>query len=105
MSYHNRTVRLEECVNLVNVYTGSQKFEEASIYDKAVVLTLNKQWPVEVKTHIPQGEKLTVPSFTMPQVVPGSSTPSASSNSSCSTVRKAFELKIQLYVIYKLQCK
>ncbi|XP_065257619.1 endothelial PAS domain-containing protein 1 isoform X3 [Emys orbicularis] len=63
----------------------TQNFEEASIYNKAVVLTLNKQWPVEVKTHTSQGEKLTMPSFTVPQVAPGSSTPSASSNSSCST--------------------
>uniref|UniRef100_A0A8D0HFM7 Endothelial PAS domain protein 1 n=1 Tax=Sphenodon punctatus TaxID=8508 RepID=A0A8D0HFM7_SPHPU len=48
-------------------------------------LTPNKPWSVEVKNHPPQAEKLTVPSFTLPQVVPGSSTPSASSNSTCST--------------------
>ncbi|EMP33005.1 Endothelial PAS domain-containing protein 1 [Chelonia mydas] len=71
---------------IISLDFGTQKFEEASIYNKAVVLTLNKQWPVEVKTHTPQGEKLTMPSFTMPQVAPGSSTPSASSNSSCSTM-------------------
>uniref|UniRef100_A0A8C8S7V7 Endothelial PAS domain protein 1 n=1 Tax=Pelusios castaneus TaxID=367368 RepID=A0A8C8S7V7_9SAUR len=70
---------------IISLDFGTQKFEEAAIYDKAVVLTLNKQWPVEVKTRTPQGENLTVPSFTMPQVAPGSSTPSASSNSSCST--------------------
>uniref|UniRef100_A0A452J6J4 Uncharacterized protein n=1 Tax=Gopherus agassizii TaxID=38772 RepID=A0A452J6J4_9SAUR len=70
---------------IISLDFGTQTFEEASIYNKAVVLTLNKQWPVEVKTHTPQSEKLTMPSFTMPQVAPGSSTPSASSNSSCST--------------------
>uniref|UniRef100_K7G1Q3 Endothelial PAS domain protein 1 n=1 Tax=Pelodiscus sinensis TaxID=13735 RepID=K7G1Q3_PELSI len=66
-------------------HNGTQKFEEASIYNKAAVLTLNKQWPGEVKSHTSQSETMTMPSFTMPQVAPGSSTPSASSNSSCST--------------------
>ena len=66
------------------LHPGIQKFEEAPAYTSAV-LTPNKPWPVEVKSHAAQGETLTIPSFTMPQIAPGSSTPSASSNSSCST--------------------
>ncbi|OXB61058.1 hypothetical protein ASZ78_011164, partial [Callipepla squamata] len=66
------------------LHPGIQKFEEPPAYTSAV-LTPNKQWPVEVKSHADQGETLTIPSFTMPQIAPGSSTPSASSNSSCST--------------------
>ncbi|XP_019404911.1 PREDICTED: endothelial PAS domain-containing protein 1 [Crocodylus porosus] len=69
---------------IISLDFGPQTFEETSTYNKAV-LTPNKQWPVEVKSHASQSENLTIPSFTMPQVAPGSSTPSASSNSSCST--------------------
>lgn len=61
-------------------------------------MTPNKQWPPEAKAPAPQAEKLSVPSFTLPQVAPGSSTPSASSNSSCSTVRKPFALSDDLVV-------
>lgn len=73
---------------LLQLFPGTQKFEEAPAFT-STVLTPNKPWPVEVKSHAAQGETLTIPSFTMPQIAPGSSTPSASSNSSCSTVRKA----------------
>ncbi|KAM6406527.1 endothelial PAS domain-containing protein 1 isoform 3-T3 [Pluvialis apricaria] len=69
---------------IISLDFGTQKFEEAPAFTGAV-LTPNKAWPVEVKSHTAQGETLTIPSFTMPQIAPGSSTPSASSNSSCST--------------------
>ncbi|CAI5771129.1 PAS domain-containing 1 isoform X1 [Podarcis lilfordi] len=69
---------------IISLDFGTQKFEEISSYNKAV-MTPNKQWPPEAKAPAPQAEKLSVPSFTLPQVAPGSSTPSASSNSSCST--------------------
>ncbi|XP_061481416.1 endothelial PAS domain-containing protein 1 isoform X2 [Rhineura floridana] len=70
--------------SIISLDFGTQTFEEISTYNKAVMAP-NKQWPPEVKTQAPQTEKLSVPSFTLPQVAPGSSTPSASSNSSCST--------------------
>ncbi|XP_003225226.2 endothelial PAS domain-containing protein 1 isoform X1 [Anolis carolinensis] len=69
---------------IISLDFGTQKFEEISTYNKAV-MTPNKPWPPEAKSQAPQAEKLSVPSFTLPQVAPGSTTPSASSNSSCST--------------------
>ncbi|XP_053168131.1 endothelial PAS domain-containing protein 1 isoform X2 [Hemicordylus capensis] len=69
---------------IISLDFGTQKFEEISTFNKAV-MTPNKQWPPEMKSQPPATEKLCVPSFTLPQVAPGSSTPSASSNSSCST--------------------
>ncbi|XP_062980035.1 endothelial PAS domain-containing protein 1 [Elgaria multicarinata webbii] len=60
---------------IISLDFGTQTFEEISTYNKAV-MTPNKA---------PQPEKLSMPSFTLPQVAPGSSTPSASSISSCST--------------------
>uniref|UniRef100_A0A8D0DYN6 Endothelial PAS domain protein 1 n=1 Tax=Salvator merianae TaxID=96440 RepID=A0A8D0DYN6_SALMN len=69
---------------IISLDFGTQKFEEISTYNKAV-MTPNKQWSPEVTSQTPQAEKLNMPSFTLPQVAPGSSTPSASSNSSCST--------------------
>ncbi|XP_039913658.1 endothelial PAS domain-containing protein 1 isoform X2 [Hirundo rustica] len=69
---------------IISLDFGTQKFEEAPAFTNAV-LTPNKSWPVEVKSHPAQGETRMIPSFTMPQIAPGSSTPSASSNSSCST--------------------
>ncbi|NWI64154.1 EPAS1 protein, partial [Todus mexicanus] len=70
---------------IISLDFDAQKFEEAPPAFTSAVLTPNKAWPVEVKSHAAQGETLTIPSFTMPQIAPGSSTPSASSNSSCST--------------------
>nr|XP_056708719.1 endothelial PAS domain-containing protein 1 isoform X1 [Euleptes europaea] len=69
---------------IISLDFGTQKFEEISTYNKAV-MTPNKQWPPEAKSQAPPAEKLDMPSFTLPQVAPGSSTPSASSSSSCST--------------------
>ncbi|XP_058021192.1 endothelial PAS domain-containing protein 1 isoform X3 [Ahaetulla prasina] len=69
---------------IISLDFGTQKFEEIPIYNKAV-MTPNTQWVPEGKNQASQSEKLTVPSFTLPQAAPGSSTPSASSNSSCST--------------------
>lgn len=85
-------------LTLLELHPGIQKFEETPAYSSAV-LTPNKPWPVEVKSHAAQGETLTIPSFTMPQIAPGSSTPSVSSNSSCSTVRKALK-KYKSDVLY-----
>ncbi|NXU60838.1 EPAS1 protein, partial [Horornis vulcanius] len=69
---------------IISLDFGTQNFEEAPAFTNAV-LTPNKAWPVEVKSRPAQGETQMIPSFTMPQIAPGSSTPSASSNSSCST--------------------
>ncbi|KAM6462884.1 endothelial PAS domain-containing protein 1 isoform 2-T3 [Liasis olivaceus] len=69
---------------IISLDFGTQKFEEISTYNKAV-MTPNTRWPPEGQNQTSQTEKLSVPSFTLPQVAPGSSTPSASSNSSCST--------------------
>ncbi|XP_070788457.1 endothelial PAS domain-containing protein 1 isoform X1 [Pituophis catenifer annectens] len=69
---------------IISLDFGTQKFEEIPTYNKAV-MTPNTQWAPEGKNQASQTEKLTVPSFTLPQAAPGSSTPSASSNSSCST--------------------
>ncbi|KAL8185270.1 UNVERIFIED_CONTAM: hypothetical protein K2H54_044249 [Gekko kuhli] len=69
---------------IISLDFGTQKFEEISTYNKTV-MTPNKPWTPEAKNQAPQAENLSVPSFTLPQVAPGSSTPSASSNSSCST--------------------
>lgn len=85
--------RSKDELTLFTSISGTQKFEEIPTYNKAV-MTPNKQWPPEVKSQAPPPEKLSVPSFTLPQVAPGSSTPSASSNSSCSTVRRAFALNV-----------
>ncbi|XP_060103719.1 endothelial PAS domain-containing protein 1-like [Heteronotia binoei] len=69
---------------IISLDFGTQKFEDISTYNKTV-MTPNKPWPPEAKSQPPQAENLSVPSFTLPQAAPGSSTPSASSNSSCST--------------------
>ncbi|XP_064014445.1 endothelial PAS domain-containing protein 1 isoform X2 [Pogoniulus pusillus] len=66
------------------LHPATQKFEKAPAFTSAVS-TPNKAWPAEVKSHAAEGETLLIPSFTMPQITAGSSTPSASSNSSCST--------------------
>ncbi|XP_077193276.1 endothelial PAS domain-containing protein 1 [Paroedura picta] len=69
---------------IISLDFGPQKCEEVSTYNKTV-MTPNQPWPLEAKSQTPQAENLSVPSFTLPQMAPGSSTPSASSNSSCST--------------------
>ncbi|XP_070590675.1 endothelial PAS domain-containing protein 1 isoform X2 [Erythrolamprus reginae] len=69
---------------IISLDFGTQTFEEIPTYNKAV-MTPNTQWAPEGKNQASQTEKVTVPSFTLPQAAPGSSTPSASSNSSCST--------------------
>ncbi|KAM4693297.1 endothelial PAS domain-containing protein 1 [Discoglossus pictus] len=70
---------------IISLDFGVQPFEEPSPYNNGVQTSPNKQWPLEVKSHNSQDEIINLPSFTAPQVTPGSSTPSASSNSSCST--------------------
>ncbi|XP_044285620.1 endothelial PAS domain-containing protein 1 isoform X2 [Varanus komodoensis] len=69
---------------IISLDFGTQNFEEISTYNKTV-MTPNKPWPTEAKNQVPQPEKMSVPSFTLPQVASGNSTPSASSISSCST--------------------
>ncbi|KAG9484439.1 hypothetical protein GDO78_010033 [Eleutherodactylus coqui] len=54
-------------------------------YVLSAAQTSPSKWPLEVKSHNSQNEIINLPSFTAPQVAPGNSTPSASSNSSCST--------------------
>ncbi|KAM4772118.1 endothelial PAS domain-containing protein 1 [Rhinophrynus dorsalis] len=64
---------------------GSQPFEESSNFNSSVQASPSKPWPLEVKSVNSQADIINHPSFTAPQVAPGSTTPSASSNSSCST--------------------
>ncbi|XP_053568231.1 endothelial PAS domain-containing protein 1 isoform X2 [Bombina bombina] len=70
---------------IISLDFGAQSFEESTPFNNSVQTSPSKQWPLEVKSHNSQDEIINLPSFTAPQVVPGSSTPSASSNSSCST--------------------
>lgn len=68
---------------------GAPPYEEPSTYNSGAQTSPSK-WPLEVKSHNSQAEIMNLPSFTAPQVAPGSSTPSASSNSTCSTVRDSW---------------
>ncbi|XP_029449212.1 endothelial PAS domain-containing protein 1 isoform X2 [Rhinatrema bivittatum] len=68
---------------IISLDFGTQTFEEPPSYK--AVRTPAKQWPVEVKNPSPQTEIISALSFRAPQTAPGSSTPSASSSSSCST--------------------
>ncbi|XP_007476934.1 endothelial PAS domain-containing protein 1 isoform X2 [Monodelphis domestica] len=66
---------------IISLDFGNQSFEESSTYNKAL-LTPSQPWPGDMKNHSCQSEA----SFTVPQMAPpGSTTPSATSNSSCST--------------------
>ncbi|XP_075719333.1 endothelial PAS domain-containing protein 1 isoform X2 [Rhinoderma darwinii] len=69
---------------IISLDFGAQTYEEPSTYNSGARTSTSK-WPLEVKSHNSQTEIINLPSFTAPQVAPGSSTPSASSNSSCST--------------------
>ncbi|XP_040207494.1 endothelial PAS domain-containing protein 1 [Rana temporaria] len=70
---------------IISLDFGSQTYEEPSTYNSSAQPSPNKQWPLEVNNHGSQPDIVNHPSFTAPQVAPGSTTPSASSNSSCST--------------------
>ncbi|XP_075451920.1 endothelial PAS domain-containing protein 1 isoform X2 [Ascaphus truei] len=72
---------------IISLDFGAQKFEEPSTgtYTNGVQTNPSKHWPLEVKSHCSQAEIINLPSFTAPQLATGSSTPSVSSNSSCST--------------------
>uniref|UniRef100_A0A8C5MG09 Endothelial PAS domain protein 1 n=1 Tax=Leptobrachium leishanense TaxID=445787 RepID=A0A8C5MG09_9ANUR len=70
---------------IISLDFGAQSFDEPSTYPSAVQASSNKQWPLEVKGHAAQDNKVNHLSFTAPQAAPERSTPSASSNSSCST--------------------
>ncbi|XP_073528156.1 endothelial PAS domain-containing protein 1 [Phyllobates terribilis] len=69
---------------IISLDFSGQTCEEPSTYNNGVQTSQSK-WPLEVKSRNSQAEIVNLPSFTAPQVAPGSSTPSASSNSSCST--------------------
>ncbi|XP_077138524.1 endothelial PAS domain-containing protein 1 [Ranitomeya variabilis] len=69
---------------IISLDFSGQPYEEPSTYNNGVQTSQSK-WPLEVKNHNSQAEIMNLPSFTAPQVAPGNSTPSASSNSSCST--------------------
>ncbi|KAM9316014.1 endothelial PAS domain-containing protein 1 [Gastrophryne carolinensis] len=70
---------------IISLDFGAQSFEESSTYNSSAESSPNRQWPLEAKNHSSQAEIINLPSFTSPQVAPGSSTPSATSNSSCSS--------------------
>ncbi|ELW47278.1 Endothelial PAS domain-containing protein 1 [Tupaia chinensis] len=70
---------------IISLDFGNQNFEESSAYGKAI-LSPNQPWATELRSHNTQSEAGSLPAFTVPQAAaPGSSTPSATSNSSCST--------------------
>lgn len=69
---------------IISLDFGAPPYEEPSTYNSGAQTSPSK-WPLEVKSHNSQAEIMNLPSFTAPQVAPGSSTPSASSNSTCST--------------------
>ncbi|XP_066451647.1 endothelial PAS domain-containing protein 1 isoform X2 [Eleutherodactylus coqui] len=70
---------------IISLDFGAPTYEEPSTYKTSAAQTSPSKWPLEVKSHNSQNEIINLPSFTAPQVAPGNSTPSASSNSSCST--------------------
>ncbi|XP_056424085.1 endothelial PAS domain-containing protein 1 isoform X1 [Hyla sarda] len=69
---------------IISLDFGAQTYEEPSTYNSGPQASTGK-WPLEVKSHNSQAEIINLPSFTVPQVAPGSTTPSTSSASSCST--------------------
>lgn len=70
---------------IISLDFGNQSFEDSSAYGKAV-LPPGQPWVAEVRSHSTQSDAGSLPAFSVPQVAaPGSTTPSASSNSSCST--------------------
>lgn len=69
---------------IISLDFGAQSYEEPTTYNSGAQSSPSK-WPLEVKSHNSQAEIVSLPSFTAPQVAPGNSTPSASSNSGCST--------------------
>ncbi|XP_053316597.1 endothelial PAS domain-containing protein 1 isoform X2 [Spea bombifrons] len=70
---------------IISLDFGAQTFEETPAYSSAVQTSPSEAWPLDIKSHTPQAEAINHPSFTAPQVAAGNSTPSVSSNSSCST--------------------
>ncbi|XP_068089136.1 endothelial PAS domain-containing protein 1 [Hyperolius riggenbachi] len=70
---------------IISLDFGGQTFEEPSSYNSSAQESTSSHWPLEVKNHNSQPETMKPPSFTAPQVAPGSTTPSATSSSSCST--------------------
>ncbi|XP_041419938.1 endothelial PAS domain protein 1 S homeolog isoform X1 [Xenopus laevis] len=69
---------------IVSLDFGSQPFDESASFN-SVQTSPSKQWPLEVKNLNTQVDIINLPCFKAPQVAPGNSTPSASSNSTCST--------------------
>ncbi|XP_058407293.1 endothelial PAS domain-containing protein 1 isoform X2 [Diceros bicornis minor] len=70
---------------IISLDFGSQNLEESSAYGKAI-LPPSQPWAEELRSHSGQSEARSLPAFTVPQVAAtGSTTPSATSSSSCST--------------------
>lgn len=70
---------------IISLDFGNQSFKESSAFGKAI-LPPGQPWAAEVRNHTAQSEAGSLPAFTVPQAAaPGSSTPSATSSSSCST--------------------
>ncbi|KAG8443635.1 hypothetical protein GDO86_008979 [Hymenochirus boettgeri] len=70
---------------IISLDFGSQLYDEPGSFNTSVQNSPRKPWPLEVKPHTSQVDIINLPSFTAPQAAPGNSTPSASSNSSCSS--------------------
>ncbi|XP_037663736.1 endothelial PAS domain-containing protein 1 [Choloepus didactylus] len=68
---------------IISLDFGSQNFEESSAYGKAIL----PSWAEELRSHCSAQSKAgSLPAFTVPQAAnPGSTTPSTSTSSSCST--------------------
>lgn len=64
---------------------GAQRFEDSSVYKKSIMPLTNTSWTPETKKPSTEAEMTKPPAFSLPQVPPGSRTPSTCSNSSCST--------------------
>lgn len=70
---------------IISLDFGNQNFEESSTYSKAV-LPPSQPWAANLRGHSTQSEAGSLPAFTVPQTAAqGSTTPSATSSSSCST--------------------
>ncbi|XP_047638101.1 endothelial PAS domain-containing protein 1 [Phacochoerus africanus] len=70
---------------IISLDFGNPTFEESSAYGKAI-LPPGQQWAGELRSHGAHSEAGSLHAFTVPQAAaPGSTTPSATSSSSCST--------------------
>ncbi|XP_038607396.1 endothelial PAS domain-containing protein 1 isoform X2 [Tachyglossus aculeatus] len=71
---------------IISLDFGNPKFEDSPHYGQAILPRAGKQWSLDAgQSQRSQGEPGSLPAFTVPQVAPGNTTPSANSSSSCST--------------------